>query len=207
MQFVLPFSALYLGVNGMQGDIEDPTSVYLFARPLSRTAMLVGKWLAAALVAAALVILGVTMLLLALSARGGWRGEVAPPPSMLAGFAHGTALAALAYAGVGVLFGAWLRRPLILGIVFLVGLEGGVANVAQQATVRGLTVSDPLRRLLWDAHSPRAQYAEVILGPLRITPDPHGLDPSLAMLRFALIVVVLAAWIYARREYDARTAE
>lgn len=207
MQFVLPFSALYFGVNGLVGDIEDRTSVYLFARPLSRPAMLLGKWLAASLVATILVVSGITLLYVAFSMRSGWRSGVVPPRAMLAGFVHASALAALAYAGLGVLCGAWLKRPLILGIVFLVGWEGVVANAAQQATARGFTVSDSLRRLLWDAHAPRAQYADVILGPLHITPDPTALDPSLAMARFTLIVVVLAAWIYARREYDARVAE
>lgn len=206
MQFVLPFSALYFGVNGLQGDIEDRTSVYLFARPLSRTAMLLGKWLAAAAVATVLVVVGVFLLQTAFAARD-WRSGVAPPRSMLAAFAHGTALASLAYAGLGVLCGAWLQRPLILGLVFLVGWEGVIANTAQQASARAFTVSDSLRRLLWAAHAPRDQYAEVLLGPLQVRPDPNALDPSLALLRFAFIVVGLAAWIYARREYDARSAE
>ncbi|MEZ5965558.1 MAG: ABC transporter permease subunit [Planctomycetota bacterium] len=207
MQFVLPFGALYFGVNGLQGDIEDRTSVYLFSRPLSRTAMLLGKWLAAALVATVLVVFGLVLLHAALAARGTWRLNIGPPVSMLASFAHGTALAALAYAGLGVWFGAWLRRPLIFGIVFLSGWEGVIANAAQQASARALTVSDSLRRLLWHAHAPRDQYAEILLGPLRIEPDPEALDPSLAMLRFAAITVALGAWIYGRREYDARTAE
>lgn len=207
MHFVLPFAALYFGIVGLQGDIEDRTSVYLFARPLSRTAMLLGKWLAAAFVATCLVLLGVTLLYAVFSARPSWRSGVAPPVSMLAGFAHATGLGALAYAGLGILCGAWLKRPLILGIVFLSGLEGVVANVAQQASVRAITVSDALRRLLWQAHEPQAQYAEIVLGPLQIEPDPEALDPSLALLRFAAVVVALGAWIYARREYDARTAE
>ena len=214
MGFVLPFSALYFGVNGLQGDIEDRTSVYLFARPLSRTAMLLGKWLASSVIAAALVMFGIVVLYLALSARNAspsdpptWRGEVVPPASMLVGFAHATVLASFAYAGLGMLFGAWLKRPLILGLVFLVGWEGVVANLARQATARSFTVSDPLRRLLWQAHAPRDQYEEIILGPLEVTPHPDALDPSLAMLRFAAITVLLAAWIYARREYDARVAE
>ncbi len=207
MGFVLPFTALYFGVNGLQGDIEDRTSVYLFARPLSRTAMLLGKWLASSVIAAALVMFGVVVLYVALAARTGWRLGVVPPASMLAGFAHATVLASFAYAGLGMLFGAWLKRPLILGLVFLVGWEGVVANLARQATARSFTVSDPLRRLLWQAHAPRDQYEEIILGPLNVTPHPDALDPSLAMLRFAAITVLLAAWIYARREYDARVAE
>jgi len=207
MRFVLPFSALYLGINGLQGDLEDRTSVYLFARPLSRPAMLLGKWLAAALVATVLVVAGVWLLQTVFAVRTNWRSNVRPPAAMMFGFAHATALAALAYAGLGVLFGAWLKRPLILGIVFVVGWEFVIASAAQQASARAFTVWDSVRRLLWAAHAPRDQYAEVVLGPLQIVPDPDALDPSLALLRFSLIVLVLAVWIYSRREYDARTAE
>jgi ABC-type transport system involved in multi-copper enzyme maturation permease subunit len=207
MQFVLPFGALYFGIQAVQGDLEDRTSVYLFARPLSRPAMLLGKWLAAAVAATLLVLFGICLLFGALSLRTGWRGGVEPPARMLAGYAHGTPLAALAYAALGAWFGAWLKRPLILGIVFLVGWEGVVANLARQASARSFTVTDALRRLLIGAHQPRHEYEEVLLGPLQTAPDPSALDPSLAMLRFAAITLALAAWIYARREYDARVAE
>ena len=207
MQFVLPFCALYFGINGLQGDIEDRTSVYLFARPLSRPAMLLGKWLAAAAVASALVVFGICLLYAALAARTSWRGGIVPQVAMLPGFARGTLLAGTAYAGLGILFGAWAKRPLILGIVFLAGGEGVVANLARQASARSFTVSDSLRRLLYAAHQPRDQYEEVLLGPWQTAPDPDALDPALAMLRFAAITVALAIWIYARREYDARIAE
>lgn len=207
MQFVLPFCALYFGINGLQGDIEDRTSVYLFARPLSRPAMLLGKWLAAAAVASVLVVFGICILYAALAARTGWRGGIAPPVAMLPGFTKGTLLAAVAYSGLGILFGAWAKRPLILGIVFLVGWEGGLANLARQAQARSFTVSDSLRRLLYGEHQPRDQYEEVLLGPWSTASDPDALDPALAILRFAAITIALASWIYTRREYDARSAE
>src|SRR5262249_50763341 len=161
----------------------------------SRTAMLLGKWLAASAVAATLVTAGITLLYLALGARGGWRGNVPPPAAMLPGFAQASAFGALAYAGLGALCGAWLKRPLILGLVFLVGWEGALANLPVQASARAFTVHDAVRRLLWSAHAPRGDYEEVVLGPFQRAPDPHALDPSLAMLRFAAIVVALGAWI------------
>jgi hypothetical protein len=207
MTFVLPFSAFYFGVQAVQGDLEDRTSVYLFARPLSRPAMLLGKWLAAAAVAAGLVVAGIVLLYAALASRPGWRGGVQPPAAMITAFAQATGLASLAYAALGTLFGAWLKRPLILGLVFLVGWEGAVANLPAHATARSFTVADSVRRLLWSAHAPRDDYRDVVLGPAGVVPDPDAIAPALAGLRFAGMVLALAAWIYARREYDARTAE
>ena len=208
MQFVLPFCALFFGVQGLQGDLEDRTSVYLFVRPLPRWAILLGKWLAASLVAAGCVAFGIGALWLGLTLPGReWRGAVVPPAAMIGGFVKAAGLGALAYAALGMLFGAWFQRPLIAGIVFLVGWEGAVANLAQQAQARAFTVNEPLRRMLWVEHAPRDDYAEMVRGPLGITPDPEALLPWLAVMRFAAIALALAVWIYSRREYDARTGE
>ncbi|HLU39819.1 MAG TPA: ABC transporter permease subunit [Planctomycetota bacterium] len=209
MQFVLPFCALWFGVQAVQGDIEDRTSVYLFSRPLSRPAMLLGKWFAAALVSALLILLGIGILYVALTwdRSRTWQLGVRPPAAMLPAFAHAGVLGALAYAALGALFGAWFKRPLIMGLVFLVGWEGMMANLPAHASARALTVVDAVRRLLWQAHAPRDDYAEVLLGPMMVHPDPNALDPSLALLRFAVLAGALAAWVYARREYDARVAE
>lgn len=209
LQFALPLAALYFGIVAVQGDLEDKTSVYLFSRPLPRSALLVGKWLAAAAIAGACVCLGLVLLRMGLARAGTlWRGGLPPPASMLWAFAHASGLGALAYAALGTLFGAWFRRPLIAGVAFLVGWEGAVANLAADASARAFTVTDPLRRLLWDAHDPKGEYASILRpGFLRDVDGRDLLDPSLAVLRFVVVALGLAIWIYSRREYDARTPD
>lgn len=208
VQFVLPFCALFFGVQGLQGDLEDRTSVYLFVRPLPRWAILLGKWIAAALLSAAAVSLGVVALYYGLTLPGReWRSDIAPPWQMVPAFVAACALGASAYAALGALFGAWFQRPLIAGVVFLLGWEVAVANLARQASARSFTVMDPMRRLLWREHAARDEYADVLKGPFGIVPDPEALSPELSTLRFALVVLALAVWIYSRREYDARTGE
>lgn len=209
LQFALPLAALYFGIVAVQGDLEDRTSVYLFSRPLPRWALLVGKWLAAAAIASACVCLGLVLLRLGMARAGDlWRGGRPAPVSMLWAFGHASVLGALAYAGLGALFGAWFRRPLIAGVAFLVGWEGAVANLAADASARAFTVTDPLRRLLWDAHDPTGEYASILRpGFLRDVDGRDLLDPSLAVLRFVAVALALAIWIYSRREYDARTPD
>jgi len=209
LQFALPLAGLYFGIVAVQGDLEDKTSVYLFSRPLPRSALLAGKWVAAAAITAACVSLGLMLLRLGMARAGSlWRGGLPPPASMLWAFTQASVLGALAYAALGTLFGAWFRRPLIAGVAFLVGWEGAVANLAADASARAFTVTDPLRRLLWDAHAPTGEYASILRpGFLSDVDGRDLLDPSLAVLRFLVVALALAIWIYSRREYDARTPD
>ena len=48
---VVPWMTLYLGVQAVHGELDDRTSQYLFLRPVRRVPLLLGKWLAVALVA------------------------------------------------------------------------------------------------------------------------------------------------------------
>ncbi len=208
IQFGAALVGLYFGIVAVQGDLEDRTSVYLFSRPLPRSALLLGKWVAAALVTAILMNLGLVLLRWGIARAPTWRRGIAPPAEMLWAFTYASVLGAFAYGALGVLFGAWFRRPLIAGVAFLVGWEGAVANLAADASARAFTVTDPLRRLLYDAHQPRNDYADVLRpGFLRDTDGTDLLHPALAVQRFIVVVLALALWIYTRREYDARTPD
>src|SRR5262245_39594382 len=57
-----PWSTMYFAVQAVHGDIEDRTFVYLFVRPVSRPAVLVGKWLAVSLLVAIVNAGGIALL-------------------------------------------------------------------------------------------------------------------------------------------------
>src|SRR5262245_20401836 len=57
-----PWSTMYFAVQAVHGDIEDRTFVYLFARPVSRPSLLLGKWLAVSLLAAVVNAGGIALL-------------------------------------------------------------------------------------------------------------------------------------------------
>jgi hypothetical protein len=206
MTFGLPFAALFYSTNAVHGDIEDRTATYLFLRPVARSSLLVGKWLGAAFVAwAVIVVCFCTMFLgFALPDRN-WRGGFDPDPGMLPSFIGAAGLAALAYTALGCALSALMKRPLLAGIVFLVAWEGAVAQLAPRAQARDLTVSDPLRRFLTAAQSPREEYRELLQGPFRAAGE--SADPIWAMTRFALVLLAVAVFVYRRREYDSRPAE
>jgi hypothetical protein len=210
LQFALPFAVLALAIQAVHGDLEDRTATYLFVRPVTRPAILLGKW-------AAIVVIGTAGGALALGGihailswpRWSWRFGVGPDPKHLIGFVQAAALAVPGYAAVGVLLAARLRRPLIGAMVYLVGWEVVVSNLPPQAGVRSATVADPVRRFLVEnLDLPARDGLRNALVMTLHDVDPGRLaDPLLALVRFTVLTLGLALVIHARREYDSRTTE
>ena len=204
-QFAMPFTALYFGLQAVHADLEDRTSTYAFLRPVPRSSLLLGKWLAATVVTIALSWCAVGALYggLAVVPRP-WRGGIGPDVAMAITFALGIALAVPAYVAVGALCGAWFRRPLLIAIAFLIGWEVIVSVLPPEAGVRGATVADPMRRWLEARVHPTGDLAEVLSVNMRGF-DPGRLgDPARAIVRFTLIALALALLGFTRREYDSR---
>lgn len=203
---LLPWTAMYFGVQAVHGDIEDRTFQYLFLRPVPRSAILLGKSLAVAMVAAALSVSGALLLFLALLLHG----NLWPDPVewyLLQAFVQGFVLAALAYTAVAVFFAARLRRPLVWSACFIVGLQYFIANLPAKAGIRVLTVADPLRRFLFDSIEPDRRLARALWPAERDFQADHIGHPVQNLLCIAAVALVLALLSYTRSEYDSRERE
>lgn len=205
IQLGLPFLALFFGVTAVHQDLEDRTSTYLFLRPVRRSVLLVGKWLASTLVAAGLLAVPVvlTWCAIALPARP-WRAGLAPSFLSPATYLLGAVMTAPAYAAVGAFAGACFKRPLVLAMAFLVGWEVVVSNLPPRSGVRGLTIADPLRRWLIE-HLPDApHFVRTLTLDLGREAATLGSAPYVALARATLLALACALWVYTRREYDSR---
>jgi ABC-2 type transport system permease protein len=104
--------------------VDDKTITYLFTRPIQRSAVLLGKFLAY-LVCTTLLVLPSVMLVffLIVPTGGGSIGQAFP--SLVADL--GMLVAGLAaYGAVFALVGTRLKRPLVVGLVFAFGWEPAV---------------------------------------------------------------------------------
>ncbi len=119
VRFIVPVLGVFYGTALIADEVEDKTLTYLFARPIQRGAVLIGKYLAY-LVCTALVVLPSVMivyfLLVPFDEIG---GSFIPLVKDLGILAIGLAV----YGALFALLGALLKRPLLVGLVFAFGWE------------------------------------------------------------------------------------
>jgi ABC-type multidrug transport system permease subunit len=205
--FVLvPWTTLYCGVQAVHGDIEDRTFQYLFLRPVPRSSLLLGKLLAVAALSTVLFGFGAAAWFAGFAARKAlWPEGV--EFDLVAVYVQAIAMSASAYAAIAVLFAARLRRPLVWGACFVAGLQMLVGNLPSKASIRYLTITDPVRRFLLDRLNPDRRLAsELWPWEHEFRPELIG-QPVLNLAILAAVATVLALWFYTRSEYDSRERE
>lgn len=203
---LLPWFAMWLGVQTVYGSLEDRTFQYLFLRPVSRTALLFGNWLAVTLVAAAVGVLGMAAVFAGV-APVAERWPVGVETGVFTAFAAAAVAGAVAYAAAAMAFATATRRPLLWAALFVVGLQMFVANLPMSAGLRQLTITDPLRRLLVDRLEPDRRLVEALWPAQDVLEDAAIGEPMRDLVVFTCVCLVFAALRYCRTEYDARPRE
>ena len=197
LRLSVPLLGVFYGTALIADEVEDKTITYLFTRPVSRGAVLVGKYFAY-LGCTGLVVLPSVMLVffLVVPLLGGSIGTSFPD------LAKDLALLALGLAVYGALFalvGAWFKRPLLTGLVFIFGWEPIVVVVP--GYMKRFTVSYYVQGLVPHA-MPQDGAVTAILSVLQV----NEVVPSPAVSLIGLGVILagglsLATWVVKRREY------
>ncbi len=124
IRFIVPVLGVFYGTSLIADEVDDKTITYLFTRPVPRSAVLLGKYFAY-LVCTVLLVLPSVMLVFFLIVPIGGSGIAAAFPALLSDLAM-LAIGLTAYGAVFALVGTWLKRPLIVGLVFAFGWEPAV---------------------------------------------------------------------------------
>jgi ABC-2 type transport system permease protein len=184
LSVMLPLAALVHATRLIRDDVESRTIVYLLSRPVSRVALFAGE-LSAYFAASFAVAIPATVVGWLLAAEG-------QAASM--SFAGALAAVVLGIAAFGALFsvvGLLLRRPLVVGLLFLLW-EWGL--------------------LLWTLFSVKFLGGPNLLARLTVSgyvravaaPDPAGLPAAAAVAVLCVVVVIGAtagAAVFAAREW------
>jgi ABC-type transport system involved in multi-copper enzyme maturation permease subunit len=193
VRFSVPVLAVFYGTSLIADEVEDKTITYLFVRPISRESVLLGKYLAY-LVSTVFVVLPAVVLvwLLIVPIGGTLGGTVFDLSKDLAVIAAGLAV----YGAVFALVGATVRRPLVVGLVFVFGWE--VVALAMPGSFRMMTVAYYIQGLIPHA-MPTGSALDIIS---RVFTETPTLGTSVVgMSVIAVGALVLAARAVARREY------
>jgi len=193
LRFIVPVLGVFYGTSLVADEVEDKTITYLFTRPLRRGAVLLGKYLAY-LVCTTLVVLPAVMIVYFMLVP---LGEVARSfPALMTDLG----LLALGIATYGALFtmvGAWLKRPLVVGLVYVFGWEQFA--MLMPGYLRRFTVAYYLQALVPHAMPADEGIASLLRSVLTDTPStPLSL---FVLLAITVVSLALAMRIIERREY------
>ena len=193
LKFSIPVLGVFYGTSLIADEVEDKTVTYLFSRPISREAVLLGKYLA---------YLGCTMLVVLPSIMLVWLLVIPMGGSFGANFidlVKDLGIVAIGLAVYGAVFafiGAKFKRPLLIGLVFVFGWEQVVLMFP--GYLKQFSVAYYLQGLVPHA-MPNDSFASMVQAIFRETPS---LGTSLVALGLITAVFLwFAAYIVANREY------
>jgi hypothetical protein len=194
LRFIIPVLGVFYGTALIADEVEDRTITYLFTRPISRGAVLVGKYLAY-LVATVLVVLPSVMLLYFLLVPTGGGSLAAAFPALV----KDLGLLGLGLAAYGALFawvGAQFKYPLVTGLVFAFGWEQGILLIP--GYLKRFTIAYYIQGLV-----PHAMPQDSALSLLQavVTGSLSALESLMWLGIIWLGFLALAARTVERREY------
>ena len=126
IRFLVVFITLFYGTALISEEVEGRTLTYLFVRPIPKPAILLGKYLALVWIGAILVMPTILFSYLILYA-GADMGPLTRDLPVLGQDIGIVFLALLAYGSFFSLLGAWLKHPILIGLIYAFGWEGIVA--------------------------------------------------------------------------------
>ena len=165
---VLPVVALIVGTGVLGSEIDDGTIVHILTKPLPRRDIILAKYAVAASVSA--VVSAVPLFV---------AGVLAGSTKLGAALAAAAVVGALAYSALFLLFSLLSRRPVLLGLVYILVWEGLLGNFV--SGTKSLSIG---------------QYVMTItdkLAPSTIVESSVGLTTAVVMSAIFIILGTLAA--------------
>jgi ABC-type transport system involved in multi-copper enzyme maturation permease subunit len=194
LRFIVPVLGIFYGTSLMADEVEDKTITYLFTRPIPRSAVLVGKYLAY-LASTVLIVLPSVMLVYFLVVPIGGGGIAGSFPTLL----RDLVLLATGLAVYGALFaavGAWIKRPVLFGLFFAFGWENFA--MALPGYLKRFTVAFYTQSLV-----PHAMPSDNLMSVLQsvFKESVSGWQSALTLAGLLAVALALATRAVERREY------
>jgi len=193
LRFIVPVLGVFYGTSLIADEVEDKTITYLFTRPIRKGAVLVGKFLAYLACTIFVVLPSVVIIYVCLVPVRGSLG--ASFPDLLKDLGLLT-IGLAVYGAVFAFVGARLKRPLLVGLIFVFGWEQAAMLIP--GYLRHFTIAYYLQSLV-----PHAMPAEGLVSLLQsVFVDNPSLGASLFWLTVILLGFLWAAAVSVeRKEY------
>ena len=193
LRFSIPVLGVFYGTALIADEVEDKTITYLFSRPIAREAVLFGKYLAYVACTVLVVLPSIVLVWLLVIPMGGSLGaNFLDLVKDLGIVAVGLAV----YGAVFAFIGAWFKRPLLVGLIFVFGWEQVI--LAVPGSFKLLSVAYYLQGLVPHA-MPNDSFANMVQAIFREIPSLGSSLVSLGLIE--VVFLYFAARIVANREY------
>jgi len=193
IRFSIPVLGVFYGTALIADEVEDKTITYLFSRPITREAVLFGKYLAYVACTVLVVLPSIVLVWVLVIPMGGSFG------ANFIDLVKDLVIVAIGLAVYGALFafiGAKFKRPLLIGLIFVLGWEQVI--LAFPGYLKQFTVAYYLQGLVPHA-MPNDSFASMVLAIFREIPSLGTSLVSLGLIE--VVFLYFAARIVANREY------
>ena len=191
--FIVPVLGVFYGTSLIADEVDDKTITYLFTRPVRRGAVVVGKYMAY-LLCTTLVVLPSVMIVYFLMVP--FRQIPASFISLVIDLGV-LGLGLAAYGALFALIGAAIRRPLVVGLVFVFGWE--LVTLVMPGYLKRFTLAYYLQTLVPHA-MPTGDTVSLLQGA--VFREPPSVAVSIGVLVLAIVAsLALAARVVEQREY------
>jgi ABC-type transport system involved in multi-copper enzyme maturation permease subunit len=191
--FIVPVLGVFYGTSLIADEVDDKTVTYLFTRPVRRGAVVVGKYMAY-LLCTTLVVLPSVMIVYFLMV------PFRQIPASFISLVIDLGVLGLGLAAYGALFalvGAAVRRPLVVGLVFVFGWE--LVTLVMPGYLKRFTLAYYLQTLVPHA-MPTGDTVSLLQGA--VFREPPSVAVSIGVLVLAIVAsLALAARVVEQREY------
>ena len=194
LRFIVPVLGIFYGTALIADEVDDKTITYLFVRPIPRSAVLVGKYLAYVVTTVFVVLPSVVILYLLVVPLG--HGALAESFPALVKDLGLLGLGLAAYGALFAFIGAFFKYPLVTGLVFAFGWEQ-IALVLP-GYLRRLTLAYYLQSLVPHA-MPQDGLGTALQALFRDVPPP--LVSVACLFGCIAVFLALAGRVVERKEY------
>ena len=194
LRFIVPVLGIFYGTALIADEVDDKTITYLFVRPIPRSAVLVGKYLAYLVTTVFVVLPSVVILYLLVVPLG--HGALAESFPALVKDLGLLGLGLAAYGALFAFIGAFFKYPLVTGLVFAFGWEQ-IALVLP-GYLRRLTLAYYLQSLVPHA-MPQDGLGTALQALFRDVPPP--LVSVACLFGCIAVFLALAGRVVERKEY------
>ncbi len=191
IHFLIVFVTLFYGTALISDEVEGKTLTYLFVRPITKPAIMIGKYMALMWISVMLVLPTIVLSYFILYLGSG-PTQLMEDMNLLAKDMGIAFLALLAYGSFFALIGAWLKHPILAGLIYAFGWEGIVSYLP--GFTRKLTITHYIQSVF--PHQDSSTAIAMLIGERTDT-----VEAVITLALLAAFFLATASLILREKEY------